>query len=63
VLVSGAACKAAYNAGLIRGQLGDGPEKNPWWGATEYVKRRYMGAWETGRQQGRRDVEQLVLEV
>ena len=59
--VSGAACKAAFNTGKIQGSQGARPQQNPWWNATDYAQRRYMGAWESGRAQGAESYVQTAM--
>ena len=61
VAVSGAAIKGAYNTGVEIGKMGRGPEANPWWERTDEVGRRYAASCESGRQMGRRMVEQTKL--
>jgi hypothetical protein len=63
VAVSGAAIKGAYNTGLEIGKLGRGPEANPWWERTDEVGRRYAASCESGRQMGRRMLEQTKLDL
>ena len=52
-----------FSMGKIRGQQGARREDNPWWGAEGYVHRRYMGAWESGRQQGAAEYVQVAMEL
>jgi len=55
--------KGAYHGGVVSGSRGEGPEKNPWWNATDYTQRQYQGAWEQGRRQGRRVAGQERLDL